>query len=151
MSTVGGKTWGQPMELFTYKATQRFWSRVMVGLPSDCWEWSGSRRSDGYGQVYIGGKHRATHRLSFYLSNLFWPPVVRHRCDNPRCCNPHHLEAGTQSENMQDVVARGRHYYANRTHCPYGHEYTPDNTYLRPSGGRECRTCRKERPKRDKK
>lgn len=135
-------------EVFTYRDTNRFWRRVMVDLPDTCWEWQGSRRSDGYGQVYIAGKHRATHRLSFYLSNLFWPPVVRHMCDNPRCCNPHHLEAGTQSDNMKDVVERGRHWYANKTHCPYGHEYTPDNTYTRPSGGRECRQCRKERPTR---
>lgn len=28
------------------------------------------------------------------------------------------------------------------THCPNGHERTPENTYVSPGGGRECRTCR---------
>jgi hypothetical protein len=30
-----------------------------------------------------------------------------------------------------------------KTHCPYGHEYTPENTYVRPgTKSRECITCR---------
>lgn len=128
-----------------YKDTARFWSRVHIDEPGNCWEWQGSLRSDGYGQVYIAGQHRSTHRFSFYLANLYWPPVVRHACDNPRCVNPHHLEGGTQSDNMRDVVARGRHFYASKTHCSHGHEYTEDNIYYRPDGSRECRTCRKEK------
>jgi hypothetical protein len=46
---------------------------------------------------------------------------------------------------MKDVVDRGRHFYANKTHCPRGHEYDEANTYNKPNGSRECRACRKAR------
>lgn len=133
-----------------YAITKRFWNKVSINTPDQCWEWQGSRRGDGYGQLYALGKHHAAHRFSHYLATLEKPPVVRHKCDNRTCVNPHHLEGGTQSQNMQDVVERGRHYYANKTHCPYGHEYTKENTYIRPNKHRECRACRKERKDRDK-
>lgn len=133
------------MEPVTYQASTRFWNKVTILTPEECWTWHGSRRGDGYGQVYINGKHRAAHRLAFFLANYYYPPVVRHKCDNRTCVNPHHLEGGTQTDNMRDVIERGRHYYANKTHCPHGHEYTEDNTYRRPNGSRECRACRKAR------
>lgn len=129
----------------TYTTTTRFWSRVAVGPPDHCWEWQGSRRGDSYGQIYILGKHRAAHRVAFYLTHLYWPPVVRHRCDNRICVNPNHLEGGTQTDNMRDVVDRGRHWNLNKTVCPHGHIYDTPNTYTRPNGSRECRTCRRER------
>lgn len=134
------------MEAMGYKQTERFWKRVNLGLPEECWEWQGSRRTDGYGHFYVSGKHRAVHRFSFFIANLYWPPVVRHKCDNPKCVNPHHLEGGTQKDNMQDMLSRGRHYGAAKTVCVHGHDYTPANTYYRPDGSRECRTCRRERP-----
>ena len=136
------------METFSYHTTARFWQRVATTNPADCWEWLGSRRGDSYGQVYANGRHIAAHRLAHYLTTLTWPEVVRHKCDNRVCCNPHHLEGGTQTDNMRDVVQRGRHYHANKTRCPHGHDYTQDNTYIRPNGSRECRTCRRQR-KRD--
>lgn len=138
------------MDIYTYKTTARFWAKVNIGEVTDCWEWQGSLRGDSYGQLYAAGKHVASHRFSFFIANLYQPPVVRHTCDNRRCVNPHHLLGGTQTDNMRDVVERGRHYYANKTHCPYGHEYTSDNTYIRKTGSRECRQCRRERKNRDK-
>ena len=133
------------MDTATYKDSQRFWRKVTIGSPDECWEWQGSRRGDNYGQLYVAHKHRAAHRFSFFLAHRYYPPVVRHKCDNRVCVNPHHLQGGTQTDNMRDVVERGRHFYANKTHCPHGHEYNQENTYLRPTGSRECRACRKER------
>lgn len=135
----------QGLERIPYSVTKRFWSRVAVGTPDTCWEYQGSRRSDGYGNFFALNKHRAAHRFSFYIANLYYPPVVRHKCDNPRCVNPHHLEGGTQSDNMRDAIERGRHYSAAKTHCAHGHEFSEANTYYRPDNTRECRTCRKER------
>lgn len=34
--------------------------------------------------------------------------VVRHKCDNGECINPEHMELGTQKENVQDMIERGR-------------------------------------------
>lgn len=133
------------MQAVSYKNTVRFWSKVSIGNPNECWLWQGSLRGDGYGQMFAQGKHRAVHRFSHYIHTLEWPPVVRHKCDNRKCVNPHHLIGGTQSDNMQDVLDRGRHYHKNKTHCINGHEYTKDNTYTRPDGSRECRSCRRKR------
>jgi hypothetical protein len=51
------------------------------------------------------------------------------------------LRWGTRSENLQDMVRNGRNHWANKTHCPRNHEYTPENTYVLPSGSRACREC----------
>lgn len=85
------------------------------------------------------------HRFAFYITNLYFPEVVMHKCDNRICVNPHHLEGGTQKENMKDMVARGRHYYASKTHCIHGHEFTEENIYRRKDGTRECRACRRKK------
>lgn len=45
----------------------------------------------------------------FFLINGFYPPVVRHSCDNRKCINPEHLIAGTVSDNIQDMIERKRH------------------------------------------
>lgn len=131
-----------------YRTTQRFWAKVRITNPDDCWEWAGARRGDSYGNTYALGRHMGAHRFSYYLATLTFPQVVRHTCDNRICVNPHHLIGGTQQENMQDMVERGRHHGASKTHCNYGHEYTEENIYRRPDGTRECRTCRRERKNR---
>jgi hypothetical protein len=64
--------------------------------------------------------------------------VIDHLCRVRHCVNPAHMEPVTDREN----VFRG---FAAITHCPKGHEYTADNTYIPPStGSRECRRCRAE-------
>jgi hypothetical protein len=79
---------------------------------------------------------------------LFVGPIpegleLDHLCRNPSCVNPAHLEAVTHREN----VRRGDLHlvFGSRTHCTMGHEFTDENTYPRPTGGRGCRECRRER------
>lgn len=95
------------------KATlaERLWSRV-AKLSSGCWEWQGYRMPSGHGQIGIG-QHRVTttHRVSWELSSGEAIPtglMVRHRCDNPPCVNPEHLELGTAADNSRDAMERGR-------------------------------------------
>ncbi len=124
----------------------RFESKFYV--TPGCWIWVAATRS-GYGRVWVDGKLVSAHRYSYemYVGPIPDGMVVRHKCDTPSCVNPDHLEIGSQAENIGDAVRRGRHFSPSRlvTHCPQGHEYTEDNTYPRPEGGRACRQCHRER------
>lgn len=73
-----------------------------------CLEWQGS--SDRYGQIRVSGKTIKTHRLAWKIKNGEIPEamMVLHKCDNPLCCNTEHLFIGTQKDNMQDALKKGR-------------------------------------------
>lgn len=75
-----------------------------------CIEWGGTKDGHGYGTVQHNGKKWKAHRLAYFLAHgaLRDDQVVRHDCDNPSCVNPAHLLSGTQAENVQDMVRRGR-------------------------------------------
>jgi hypothetical protein len=94
----------------------RFWSRV--DRSGDCWLWTGARYPRGYGMVACGrgtdGRlvNNYAHRVAYILTHGPLPisaPVVRHRCDNPPCCNPAHLCVGTQADNINDAAVQGKY------------------------------------------
>lgn len=87
-----------------------FWKRVDKRGPDECWLFQGSTTSSGYGQWRYGNKRPGAHRVAFSLSKGAIPEglIVMHSCDNRPCCNPTHLSLGTQSDNMQDMVRKGR-------------------------------------------
>lgn len=76
-----------------------------------CWLWTASHKSNGYGYMWGGSKKEHSHRLSYSLFKGAIPSVmfVLHRCDQPACINPDHLFVGTQSDNLNDCVKKGRH------------------------------------------
>jgi hypothetical protein len=84
-----------------------FWPKVSARDPDECWVWMAGTRS-GYGIFTYRCKDYRAHRFVYWLIHSTWPPVVRHTCDNPPCCNPRHLLAGTQQDNVRDRVERGR-------------------------------------------
>ena len=70
---------------------------------------------------------------------------ICHWNDDPTDNRASNLRYGTPSDNAYDKVRNGRHHEANKTRCRYGHEFTPENTYIQPStGGRRCLMCKRE-------
>ncbi len=62
-----------------------------------------------------------------------------HYDDNKHNNNLTNLRWDTVSENKRDLIRNGRHPEARKTHCKWGHEFTPENTINR--GYRQCRMC----------
>jgi hypothetical protein len=130
--------------------SERFWLKVEKSADG-CWVWTASTRN-GYGRFSVEGSEEYAHRYSYQLSRGDIPDglIVRHRCDNPLCVRPDHLELGTKAENSQDMVERGRstpNSRAENTHCSNGHPFDQENTYWW-NGYRQCRRCKREYGKR---
>lgn len=81
-----------------------------VRQPSGCIEWTGYLDPKGYGRFSAASGEVLCHRIAYAIH--FGVSVsglhVLHRCDNRRCCNPHHLFLGTNQDNMDDMVRKGR-------------------------------------------
>jgi hypothetical protein len=128
---------------------QRFWS--FVERADGCWNWRGSAQKSGRGRFMLHGRNFIATRVAWAIANSREPDkYVCHSCDNPACCNPAHLWIGTLSDNMLDMVTKGRSFHQLKTHCPHGHEYTPENTGIYARGWRVCRTCSRAHSRRYK-
>lgn len=126
----------------------RFWSKVKPAPYTECWEWTASRTSTGYGQFAIAGMPRKAHRVAYELMVTEIPDGLHldHLCRNPLCVNPWHLDPVTNAVNTE----RGRlrtvlNAKPPKSHCPSGHEYAGDNLYFDSEGYRACRTCNRAR------
>lgn len=97
----------------------RFWSKVDVTVDNrECWLWKGTKTGNGYGNFSVPelAMKAPAHRVAYWMATGSFPEfglVVRHKCDNPLCVNPRHLEVGTQADNMLDMVTRGRRKYGS--------------------------------------
>jgi hypothetical protein len=141
---------------------ERFWEKVNKNGPipphrpelGPCWVWTASL-ARGYGSFWIQGVMTGAHRWIYLkiVGPIPQPLELDHLCENKACVKvitdefgPAHLEPVNHRENLlrgKTIVAIN----AAKTHCPKGHPYTPDNTYVSRSGFRECRICRKVRPR----
>ena len=66
---------------------------------------------------------------------------VCHRNDDKSDNRAENLYHGTHADNMRDTVDNGLHPQAGKAFCVNNHEFTPENTYWRPTGGRACKEC----------
>lgn len=137
------------IELGSYEFFQRFMAFVRPGSDDDCWTFEKTTPT-GYGQLAIGGKHYAAHRLAYEAHRGPIPAgaYVCHTCDNPSCVNPLHLFVGTAKDNNDDMMRKGRNrnQYKLASHCKRGHEFNERNTRIY-DGRRYCRLCDNRRHK----
>lgn len=97
---------------------ERFWEKVNIADPNECWEWNAYHTHDGYGVITVNGATQLAHRVAWMLS---YGPIPEdlcscHKCDNPPCCNPAHLFLSTQKGNVHDMLRKGRKSHA--VGCP---------------------------------
>lgn len=104
------KTCNNPRHLYLPNTEKAFWSRVRIIDDEDsCWEWTGPI-TVGYGQISVNSRATLTHRYAYELENDSIPDglFVLHKCDNRLCVRVSHLFLGTNKDNMDDKVAKGR-------------------------------------------
>lgn len=130
---------------------ERFWLKVDKAGPvpehnpslGPCWLWTAAADSNGYGTFKVGVKMVGAHRVAY---ELLVGPIpdgfhIDHLCRVRACVNPAHLEPVTSRENTLRGVGFSA-VNARKTHCPQGHQFTPENTYTQSDGRRRCRKCR---------
>ncbi len=90
---------------------ERFWEKV--DKSGDCWLWTAATNLNGYGVIWFNQVMTPAPRVAVFLTGLEIPDgmCVCHTCDNPPCVNPSHLFIGSYSDNLVDMVSKGR---ANR-------------------------------------
>lgn len=101
--------------MYDKATTTRFWEKVDIRGPDECWPWKGLLAPKGYGRFTLsrshrGNRHRRASAVAWELTNhkSIGGRLACHTCDNPPCCNPAHIYAGTSQDNANDMKARGR-------------------------------------------
>ena len=86
----------------------RFWQKV--DRTGDCWEWTGTTTSGGYGHVSVNGKMVQAHRFAWAQRYGKIPEgrLICHHCDNRLCVRLTHLFEGSYKDNMEDCHIKGR-------------------------------------------
>lgn len=90
------------------------------------------------------------YRLIFMAAGGKTEKPLHHRCGNPWCVNPWHLEPMEQNAHVREHGFGGDWGQAAKTECPQGHPYDEENTYVWTNprtGGKErhCRICTRQR------
>lgn len=132
----------------------RFWAKVKIGAPNECWPWQASvigAHGYKYGQFSLprgaDGKPRTiyAHRYVCELTHGPIPSglVAMHSCDNTVCCNPRHIKPGTQGDNLRDASAKGHFKCPRPTAHKVNTEDLADIDALLKAGERQIRIAEK--------
>lgn len=89
---------------------KRFDDKWVRNEETGCHQWTSTKGANGYGHFWLDGETVSAHRVAWELHNGPIPDlaVIRHKCDNPMCVNPDHLEIGTNVDNVADRHERNR-------------------------------------------
>lgn len=89
--------------------TDRLHSKINC-LENGCWMYTGGWNSRGYGNFWQHGRTRSAHVVSYeiHVGQIPEGMFVLHKCDNKWCVNPDHLFLGTQQDNIDDMINKGR-------------------------------------------
>lgn len=149
---MSGKTlkgrWKNPPTM--EERVSHYLTRVSVSPDRGCWIWDGKKRpTDGYACVTIDYRSHLLHRVVYehLVRPLSSTETLHHKCEVTSCINPQHLEPCSHAEHRErhggfrQIAAASAKARSERTHCAKGHEYTPENTILRPGSWRKCRIC----------
>jgi len=107
----------EPIPQPTERQQRNFWKKVdkdgprMPHMDTNCWDWTGCKNWKGYGQVNLGSKLTAPHRVSLVLSGGQFTaekPLALHKCDRRHCVRPDHIFSGSALENTRDMFQKGR-------------------------------------------
>jgi hypothetical protein len=117
----------------------------------DCVEWTADLTNAGYGRFTWKspeGMIRGAHRVAYHVLVAPVPvdKVIDHLCRNRKCIRLDHLDVVQQRENVMRSPIAPAAINAAKTHCPQGHEYSPENTYVytfktKKTTTRICRAC----------
>lgn len=141
----------------SYGRVQRLPGFTAVGHAVKGRELRGGKTPHGHHYVDLvsNGKRKRWYVHRLVLEAFVGPPpeettYALHRDDNPINNHLDNLRWGTALENAADLRRNSGHYNANKTHCCNGHEFSEKNTYIRPSGDRDCKECVRVRGRRYK-
>lgn len=131
---------GKSLAIPFFDDHERFLSKVHI--VNDCWVWGACKLKSGYGKFGIGDRSYLAHRVSYniFKGKIGKKMVIDHACKNKSCVNPDHLREFTVKENTTINSNSVAAINAQKTHCIYGHEFTPENT-VKVKKGKSCRTC----------
>ncbi len=130
-------------------AIERYTATYIPEPNSGCWLWLGSTCSEkrgGYGVFIVNNKRVYVHRFAYETFRGPIPEglVIDHKCNNPLCVNPWHLEPTTIRGNIE----RGKKSNRRRNNCRHGHPLSGYNLILAGKDkDRVCRECKNERVK----
>ena len=136
---------------FVMDADERFWAKVDKDGPipdyapqlGNCWLWTSTTSTKGYGRFYLNGRTVTAHRYAY--GDIPDGLVLDHLCRVRPCVRRSHLEPVTETVNILRGFGSPA-LNAQKTHCKYGHEFTPENTVPNNHGrSRWCRECGRRR------